>query len=130
MINDWSDRARTLRRAQTKEERKLWYDFLCTYPIQFRRQVVFVPYIADFYAHQVKLAIELDGSGHYEPEQSEYDLRRTEYLKEKYGISVLRFSNTDIDQNFAGVCEQIDLLVKACSKKASPGGSWHGASRD
>ena len=130
MINNWNDQARTLRKAQTKEERKLWYDFLRTYPVQFRRQVVFVSYIVDFYAHQVKLAIELDGSGHYELEQLEYDLRRTDYLKKKYGISVLRFSNTDIDRNFAGVCEQIDLLVKASSRKASPGGSCHGASRD
>ena len=59
-------RAQELRKNATKEENHLWYDFLRTYPVQFLRQKPFGPYIVDFYCHKAKLAIELDGSQHYE----------------------------------------------------------------
>ena len=54
--------ARKLRREMTKEERRLWYDFLRQYPIRFYRQKVLGKYIADFYCAAAKLVIELDGS--------------------------------------------------------------------
>ena len=111
MENELTARARSLRKQMTKEERRIWYEFLREHPIQFRRQVVFSPYIVDFYAYRVRLAIELDGSGHYEPEQIQYDKRRSELLREKYGISVLRFTNLEIQQQFRAVCEQIDACI-------------------
>ena len=43
--------ARSLRKNMTKEERRLWYDFLKTYPIRFLRQKVIDNYIVDFYCH-------------------------------------------------------------------------------
>lgn len=43
-------RAQTLRREATKEERRLWYNFLKSYPVQFKRQTVFGRYIVDFTA--------------------------------------------------------------------------------
>ncbi len=95
----------------TKEERHLWYDFLKSYPVQFKRQVPFENYIVDFYCFRAKLVVELDGSQHYEPEEAAYDQRRTEYL-ESLGLSVLRVSNLDISGNCRGVCEQIDFVVK------------------
>jgi len=95
----------------TKEERHLWYDFLKSYPVQFKRQVPFENYIVDFYCFQARLVVELDGSQHYEPEEMEYDQKRTADL-ESLGLTVLRFSNLDIFRNFFGVCEQIDLAVK------------------
>ena len=55
--------------------------------------------------------IELDGSQHYDPQKMEYDRKRTEYL-EAQGLKVLRFTNTDIQQRFRGVCEAIDIAVK------------------
>ncbi len=100
-----------LRKNMTKEERHLWYDFLKSYPVQFKRQVPFENYIVDFYCFQARLVVELDGSQHYEPEEMEYDQKRTVYL-ESLGLTVLRFSNLDIFRNFRGVCEQIDLAVK------------------
>ena len=100
-----------LRKNMTKEERHLWYDFLKSYPVQFKRQVPFENYIVDFYCFQARLVVELDGSQHYEPEEAAYDQRRTEYL-ESLGLSVLRVSNLDVARNFRGVCEQIDLVVK------------------
>ena len=56
--------AKTLRKNMTKEERRLWYDYLRSHPVRFSRQKVLGKYIADFYSAQAKLVIELDGSGH------------------------------------------------------------------
>ena len=103
--------AQKLRREMTREERKLWYDYLRTYPVQFRRQVAFGNFIMDFYCASAKLAIELDGSQHYDPEVMARDAERTAFLNGN-GIMVLRFSNTDLIRNLRGVCEQIDQTVK------------------
>ena len=73
--------ARQLRKEMTKEERHLWYDFLRTCPAKFYRQKIVGNYILDFYCDKEKLAIELDGSQHYETSGQEYDQRRTEYLQ-------------------------------------------------
>ena len=107
--------ARKLRKEMTKEERHLWYDFLREYPVKIYKQKIIGNYILDFYCHQAKLAIELDGSQHYEEQGREYDQRRTAFL-EKEGITVFRVSNRDVKENFRGVCEAIDLQIK----KASP----------
>lgn len=104
-------RARELRRDMTKEERRLWFDYLRTYPVRFSRQKVLGRYIADFYCAQAGLVLELDGSQHYEPEEQEKDAQRTAYL-EKYSIHVVRIPNNEATGNFRGVCEYIDSLVK------------------
>ena len=105
-----TSRAQTLRKNMTKEERKLWYEYLHSYPLRFRRQVAFGNYILDFYCAAAKLAVELDGSQHYEPDEQRYDENRTAYLN-SIGISVLRFSNLEVLQNLSGVCQAIDLAV-------------------
>lgn len=102
--------AQKLRREMTKEERKLWYAYLRSYPFQFRRQVAIGNFIMDFYCAAARLAVELDGSQHYEPSGIARDAERTAWL-EANGIMVLRFSNTDVLTNLRGVCQQIDLLV-------------------
>jgi len=73
-------RSQDLRRQMTKEERHLWYDFLKTYPVQFKRQYSVGMYIVDFYCFRAKLVIELDGSQHCDPVAAAYDNRRTKYL--------------------------------------------------
>ncbi|MBE6951592.1 MAG: endonuclease domain-containing protein [Ruminococcaceae bacterium] len=103
--------ARSLRREMTKEERHLWYDYLRQHPVKFRRQAVLGRFIVDFYCAKAKLVIELDGSQHYEPQNQQEDQLRTEYL-EKFGVTVLRFANSDITRNFRGVCEYIDGIVQ------------------
>jgi len=52
-------------------------------------------YIADFCCLAAGIVVEADGGQHYEPEQKEYDRRRTETFNEK-GFKVLRFSDVDI----------------------------------
>ena len=103
--------AKQLRKNMTPWERKLWYLFLRTYPVRFQRQKVIGNYIVDFYCAQAGLALELDGGGHYEPEQAEKDRRRTADL-ESMGLRVLRLCNTDIDRQFREVCTYIDMAVK------------------
>ena len=103
--------ARQLRREQTREEARMWYQFLSKYPCRFRRQYVIGNYIADFYCHKAKLVVELDGSQHYDAKAKACDGRRTNYM-ESQGIMVLRFTNLDVQQQFRSVCEVIDRTVK------------------
>ena len=103
--------ARTLRKNMTKEEKHLWYDFLKSYPIRFLRQKVIDNYIVDFYCHSANLVIELDGSQHYEPKGLLKDKIRTERLN-KRDITVIHIPNNEITNNFSGVCEYIDAIVK------------------
>ena len=106
-----TENAKALRKNMTKEEARLWYQFLCRYPQRFRRQYIIGNYIADFYCHQAKLVVELDGSQHCDPGNMEYDQQRTEYLLSQ-GLKVLRFSNLDVMGRFKSVCEAIDMEVK------------------
>ena len=106
--------AKALRKNMTPWERKLWYDFLKYYPVRFQRQKAIGNYIADFYCAKARLVIELDGGGHYTPEQAEKDRLRTKGL-ESMSLTVVRICNLDIDRNFRGVCEYIDLTVKNLS---------------
>ena len=103
--------AQNLRKSMTREERRLWYDFLKAYPVQFNRQKVIGNYIVDFYCDQAKIVVELDGSQHYEEQAQQYDAQRTAFLV-SLGLRVLRFTNMDVQRNFQGVCEQIDRIVK------------------
>ena len=106
--------AKTLRKNMTPWERKLWYEFLRDYPVRFQRQKAIGNYIVDFYCAKTRLVIELDGGGHYTTQQAEKDAFRTKEL-EGMELTVLRICNSDIDRNFRGVCEYIDLAVKNLS---------------
>ena len=103
--------ARSLRKNMTKEERRLWYNFLRAYPVKFSRQKVLGKYIADFYCAKAKIIIELDGSQHYDEDGEKKDKERTEFLM-RYGIRVIRIPNNEVNCNFRGVCEYIDNTVK------------------
>ncbi len=96
----------------TKEERHLWYDFLRQYPIRFLRQKIIDNYIVDFYCHEARLIIELDGSQHYEKNGLLKDKIRTEKIESR-NLTVIRIPNNEVNQNFDGVCEYIDRWVKA-----------------
>jgi len=98
--------AQGLRREMTSQERKLWYKFLKYLPVTINRQKTIGEYIVDFYCAKAKIVIEIDGSQHYFPDGENYDKKRDEYLK-SLGLTVLRYSNSDIDKNFKVVCEDI-----------------------
>ena len=103
--------AKELRKNMTPWERKLWYNFLRSYPVRFQRQKAIGDYIADFYCAKSRLVIELDGGGHYAPEQAQRDALRTQQLQ-SMNLTVLRICNLDVDQNFHGVCEYIAMVVQ------------------
>ena len=104
--------AQRLRKEATPWENKLWYEFLRSYKIPVHRQKVIDNYIVDFYCRKARLAIELDGSGHFYDNKIESVRIRTEKLN-SLGIEVLRFSNLDIDTNFYEVCSVIDEKIKS-----------------
>ena len=110
--NTLLENARSLRKNMTKEERHMWYDFLKYCRPRFRRQEIISNYILDFFSHEAKLAIELDGSQHCDPDSIAYDNRRTTHL-ESLGITVVRYSNLDIQNNFEGVCQHILTLLES-----------------
>ena len=112
--------AQRLRREMTKEERHLWYDFLKRLPVTINRQKVIGKYIVDFYCAEAKLAIELDGSQHFEKDGITADAQRDACLN-SMGITVLRYSNSDINMDFNGVCEDI-LQRLPLEGKLSPQG--------
>ncbi len=106
-----TENAKRLRKNMTKEERHLWYDFLRNYPVRFLRQKVIDSYIADFYCHDARLVIELDGSQHYEEMGLLKDAVRTLKIESR-DLTVIRIPNNAVNQNFRGVCEYIDLFVR------------------
>ncbi len=105
-----TDTAKDLRRNMTKQEKHLWYDYLKNYPIRWYRQRIIDNFIADFFCYKVRLAIEIDGAQHYTEQGLAYDKERTAVFN-AYRIKVLRFSNSDIDNNFEYVCREIDKVV-------------------
>ena len=80
-------------------------------PISFVPQKVIGNYIVDFYCRKARLSIELDGDSHYSIRQREYDRVRTTFL-EVLEIKELRFTNTEVVENFEGVCEAIHIEVQ------------------
>lgn len=99
------------RNNPTPEEKKLWYDFLRNHPFQFRRQKSFGCYIVDFYCSSAKLVIEIDGSQHFSDEGKVWDENRTAYLN-SLGLTVIRFTNKQVNEEFEGVCTMIDLEIE------------------
>lgn len=98
--------ARTLRKNMTKQERKLWYEFLRIAPVRFQRQKPIGSYIVDFYCAGAGLVIELDGSQHYADDGKISDAERDAYLS-SLGLTVKRYSNADVTLRFEEVCNDI-----------------------
>ena len=103
--------AKQLRKDMTPWERKLWYEHLRICPVRFQRQKAIGEYIADFYCAKAHLIIELDGSQHYNAAQQQADAVRTKFFTANH-LTVLRFTNLEIDKNFSGVCQVIDSAIQ------------------
>ena len=81
--------AQNLRKNMTKEEARLWYQYLCRTEDRFHRRFVIGNYIVDFYCHQARIIIELDGSQHYDEVGITKDKIRTERIEKRKSLSVL-----------------------------------------
>jgi len=104
--------ARALRSGMTDSEQRLWSRLRRkqVLSVPFYRQKPIGDYIADFYAPKANLVVEVDGSQHLEPAQSDYDRQRTAFL-ESQGLRVLRFDNRQVLQEQDGVMEEIYRAV-------------------
>ncbi|MBN2257435.1 MAG: endonuclease domain-containing protein [Anaerolineaceae bacterium] len=103
--------ARLLRRNQTEVEGYLW-QFLRDRRLggfKFQRQHPVGRYILDFYCHEKKLAIELDGGQHGFAEQMARDQQRTIALEDA-GIRIIRYWDNEVFTNTDGVLD--DILEK------------------
>ena len=102
-----------MRKNPTEAERAMWkilrkfryvgFPFRRQHPIEF--------YIADFYCHKLRLVIEVDGKIHTENEIQSHDEGRTGEL-ERFGIKVLRFTNSQILNDSDLVVGTINATIK------------------
>lgn len=105
--------AKELRHSQTSSEKYLW-QILRNRKIEglkFRRQHPLGKFVVDFYCHEAKLVIELDGSVHEISEVKTYDKDRQETI-EQLGLTVLRFTNDEIFNNLDSVVHKIIGHIK------------------
>ena len=100
--------ARKLRTEQTDAEQLLWHLLRNRrfFKVKFRRQHPVAPYVLDFYCHEERLGIELDGGQHNEPDKRRADEERTAFLKSK-GIRIIRFWNNEVLQETEAVLERL-----------------------
>ncbi|MCR4871140.1 MAG: endonuclease domain-containing protein [Atopobiaceae bacterium] len=103
---DLTPLSQKLRKNMTEQEARLWYGFLNRLPFRVNRQKVIGNYIVDFYCASKKTVIEIDGGQHFEEEGVRRDMERDEYLRSR-GLTVLRYSNCEVNGNFYGVCHDI-----------------------
>jgi very-short-patch-repair endonuclease len=103
--------AKILRRKMTVSEKLLWerLNQKKVSGIRFRRQHPISYFIADFYCHEARLVIELDGEIH--KQQVEYDDGRSAEM-EKYFIKVIRFTNSVVENNMEEVIRRIEDEAK------------------
>jgi very-short-patch-repair endonuclease len=99
---------RELRQSATKAEKILW-EYLRNRNLdglKFRRRHPIDKFIADFYCHEKKLVVELDGAVHHDKMNAQYDEARTYELKGS-GIKVIRFRNSEVESNISFVLNEI-----------------------
>src|SRR5665647_322402 len=117
-VNEFKrSQARTLRRALTDAELRLWW-LLRSRQLEatkFRRQVPIGPWVVDFVSFEQMLVVEADGSQHV---ASQRDQTRDADLQGR-GFRILRFWNNDIIRNANGVLQQI---MEAIEQSPSPRG--------
>jgi cyclase len=106
--------AKKLRRKMTPSEKMLWQRLRKHYVLglKFRRQHPIRRYIADFYCHEARLVIEVDGPIHNNADQIGHDLKR-DGVMEEFGIKVLRFSNNQVRFHLHKVLKEIKNVVSA-----------------
>jgi cyclase len=107
------DKATELRKNMTLAELILWKNLKnrALFKVKFRRQHPINIFIVDFYCHEFKLAIELEGEIHQNNKVHQYDSKRQKFI-ENLGIKILRFSNDQVIYNINIILEQILKEIK------------------
>ena len=109
---------RNLRKNQTKSEALVWHavrnrklktkKFVRQYPIQFEMDNRKRFFVADFYCHEKRLVVEIDGKIH--ERQKDYDEMRTNII-EILNMTVIRFKNEEVENHFDSVIEKIETYL-------------------
>ncbi len=102
------EKAHELRQIMTYAEKIMWDELKNKrlFKVRFRRQHPIDIFIVDFYCHELKLAIEIDGEIHSEDEVIEYDDGRTHDI-ENFGIKILRFTNEQVFNHRSIIIKEI-----------------------
>ena len=102
-------RAIELRKNMTGTEKILWSALRRKQLSgkRFRRQHPIETFIIDFYCHEARLVIEVDGGIHLEKEHKEYDSGRSNEL-EQLGLKIIRFTNEQIKNNLNEALREIE----------------------
>jgi very-short-patch-repair endonuclease len=110
--------ARELRNNSTKSEIILWKELKGRFEgkYDFHRQKPLDNYIADFFCHELKLVIEIDGETHNWEETQQKDFKKECRLNE-LGLNVLRFPDTEIFHNLNGTVNTIKQYVDGFEKR-------------
>jgi cyclase len=108
--------AERLRRDMTATEKIIW-DRVCRNQlgVRIRRQHPIWKFIVDFYCHELKFVIEIDGGIHLRSENKEYDISRDIILKE-FQIEILRFTNDEVHNEPDVVIEKIRKTIETLKK--------------
>lgn len=106
------ENARELRTNQTKAEIILWNHLRARRfdNLKFRRQHPILHFIADFYCHELRLIVEIDGEYHEKTEQQKLDNSRTQEL-EQLGYSVVRFQNNEVFEDVNLVLNKLRDII-------------------
>jgi very-short-patch-repair endonuclease len=101
-------KARDLRNNMTEQERKMWSVIKNRqfFGYRFLRQYCIGNFIVDFICREKKIIIEIDGGQHNNPNDIEYDIKRTNYLN-TLGYTIIRFWNNEINDNIEGVYNKL-----------------------
>ena len=114
------EKAREIRNQLTPPERQFW-NALRSMPSYkdhpFNRQKPLGEYIVDFYCHEYRLIVEIDGDTHGTEEAQAKDQRRTAFL-ESNGLRVVRFTNREVLNNIEGVMESLENLLNEIKEEA------------
>ena len=102
--------AKKMRREMTYAERCFWNGVRNrkVNGLKFRRQHVIDGFIADFYCNELRLIVEVDGGVH--ETQKDYD-RLRDYIISRNNITIIRFSNEVVVNNFTMVVKRIRELT-------------------
>ncbi|MBK0404081.1 endonuclease domain-containing protein [Adhaeribacter sp. BT258] len=117
---DLRTKAKELRNNSTLSEILLWNEIKNRQidGFQFHRQVPMLDFIVDFYSHELKLVIEIDGDSHND--KVEYDDSRQQKL-EAYGVRFLRFDDLEVKRNMRWVLNEIWEQVQGLKKSLEMG---------
>ncbi len=110
-----TSKRRSLRHTAPTSERILWAHLRNRNMLgcKFRRQYSIGPYIADFYCHQARLVIEIDGQSHETLEGRRHDAKRDDYMR-YFNLRVIRFSNHAVYEGLDQVLVSIGKTLKEC----------------